>query len=120
MTTNIKVNGGDEGATEVAVSQATERELTVLAKIGTSERTKAMVKSVIERAGGRITKIDDEGEKRLAYPIQDEEYAHYLFFEYTIEDKTGEKVNDNYDEINRFDGVLRSLDVKVVGRRGEA
>lgn len=62
-----------------------------------------------------ITKIEDDGIKRLAYPIRGHERARYKFYELDVE---GENWKDLNRELNiNTDEVMRFLLVRVDDRR---
>ncbi|MBQ8983829.1 MAG: 30S ribosomal protein S6 [Lachnospiraceae bacterium] len=58
-----------------------ELALVVNAKLDDEARAKAVdkAKSYVERYGGTITEVKDEGKKRLAYEIQHMTEAYYYF-----------------------------------------
>jgi len=43
------------------------------------------VKSLIERGGGEITKVEPWGLRRLAYPIQDQWEGQYVLMQFNLE-----------------------------------
>lgn len=62
---------------------------------------------------GKITSIEDDGVKRLAYPIQKvrlHEKAHYLFYTLELEDGVHAELAGN---LNRDDDIVRYLLVRV-------
>jgi len=48
------------------------------------EKPLAKVRSLITDNGGEITKEDNWGKRKLAYPIRNEEFAVYVYFEITL------------------------------------
>jgi ribosomal protein S6 len=44
---------------------------------------------------GKITKLDDEGVKRLSYPIRNHEKARYLFYTLELEDDVPAKLSSD-------------------------
>lgn len=63
------------------------------------------------RKYGKITGGDDEGVKRLAYPIRNHEAGHFLYYE--METDTPEKLSG---DLNITDSVIRYLLVRTVNR----
>lgn len=59
---------------------------------------------------GKITKVEDDGVKRLAYPIRNQEKAHYLFYELELENDVPAKLSSN---LNIDEDVMRYLLVRV-------
>lgn len=62
---------------------------------------------------GKITKIEDDGVKRLAYPVQKvrlHEKAHYLYYTLELEDGVPAKLSSN---LNTDDDIVRYLLVRV-------
>ena len=62
---------------------------------------------------GKITKIEDDGVKRLAYPVQKvrlHEKAHYLYYTLELEDGVPAKLSTN---LNTDDNIVRYLLVRV-------
>lgn len=62
---------------------------------------------------GKITSIEDDGVKRLAYPIQKvrlHEKAHYLYYTLELEDGVPAKLSTN---LNTDDNIVRHLLVRV-------
>lgn len=66
----------------------------------------AKVDGLIQAAGGRITKKDNWGKKRLAYKIAKQEFAIYVYLEISI-DPT--KVRDLENTILITEEVLRHI-----------
>lgn len=59
---------------------------------------------------GKITSIEDDGVKRLAYPIRNHEKAHYLFYTVELENDMPAKLSSH---LNIEDEVMRYLLVRV-------
>lgn len=91
-------------------------ELTVLLPTSSSiDLATTKIKRTIERAGGRVVSLENEGEKRLAYSIQGKEYAIYLYFNIELPEGKATEVSS---VLNIDDDVLRYLMVKAdTGRR---
>ena len=67
---------------------------------------------VVETVGGKITKEVNEGKKRLAYPINKQEFAVYYYYELDLPEgkEAAKKVADTLDIADEF---LRHLLVTV-------
>ena len=90
-----------------------EYELTVLLRPGQEEAEAAslqQVRDIITQAGGSITSEDAWGKKRLAYKIQQEDFAHYVYFELSLPAQAPLKISNTF---NITDDVLRYLLVTV-------
>lgn len=59
---------------------------------------------------GKITSIEDDGVKRLCYPINDHEKARYLYYTLELEDGVPVKISSN---LNIDDNIMRYLLVRV-------
>lgn len=59
---------------------------------------------------GKITKMEDDGVKRLAYPILNHEKARYLYYELELEDGVQPKLSSH---LNIEDNILRYLLVRA-------
>lgn len=59
---------------------------------------------------GKITSIEDDGVKRLAYPIRNHEKAHYLFYTVELENDVPAELSRN---LNTDDDIMRYLLVRV-------
>lgn len=70
------------------------------------EKSVDRVKELIEKAGGKILKVDTWGKRRLAYEIQKKQYGVYVSIEFE-EKGSAPAVLDN--EYNYNDKVLRFL-----------
>ena len=90
-----------------------EYELTVLLRPGQEEAEAASLqqaRDIITQAGGSITSEDAWGKKRLAYKIQQEDFAHYVYFELSLPAQAPLKISNTF---NITDDVLRYLLVTV-------
>lgn len=87
-------------------------ELTIIAKENNTAEELADIKSTIEKWGAIHTEEDD-GVKRLAYPIgignMSNNFGHYLFYTVDINEGDPQKLSG---ELNIKDSVLRYLLVK--------
>jgi small subunit ribosomal protein S6 len=46
------------------------------------------IQDIIESGGGKVTKVEQWGKKKLAYKVQKFDHGFYVFFEYTIEENS--------------------------------
>jgi small subunit ribosomal protein S6 len=70
------------------------------------EKATAKVEKILTDNGGKITNIDNWGKRKLAYPINKQDFAIYVF--YTV-DVPGEGVKKINDTLNITDEVIRFL-----------
>ena len=82
----------------VVVSSKVEEEV----KLATLDKVKAL----IERFGGSITNIDDQGKKKLAYEIQKMSEAYYYFIKFDAEPVAPAEIESR---IRIMDNVIRYL-----------
>ena len=68
------------------------------------------VRTLITSNGGKITKEDNWGKKRLAYRIKKEDFAVYVYFELELPAEAPLKISN---VLNISDEVLRYLLVKI-------
>ena len=76
----------------------------------------AKVKKLIESVGGKITKEDNDGKKRLAYSINGQEFAVYYFYDVELPADAPAKLSST---LNITDEVLRYLLVRVDERKAK-
>ena len=74
------------------------------------------VKKIIESAGGKITKEENDGKKRLAYSINGQDFAVYYFIDLSLPADAPAKISST---LNITDEVLRYLLVRVAERRAK-
>ncbi len=74
------------------------------------------VKKIIESNGGKITKEENDGKKRLAYTIAGQDFAIYYFFELSLPAEAPAKISSVF---NITDEVIRYLLVKVDERKAK-
>ncbi len=67
------------------------------------------VKSTIENNGGEILEVDEWGERRLAYPINDERSGYYLVIEFAGNSEVVDELERNFKLIG---DLMRYLIVK--------
>ncbi|MGV9002066.1 MAG: 30S ribosomal protein S6 [Candidatus Saccharimonadaceae bacterium] len=70
----------------------------------------AKVREIITSAGGKITREDNWGKKKLAYAIKREEFAVYVYMDVELPADAPLKISNTY---NITEEVLRYLLVKV-------
>ncbi len=68
------------------------------------------VRDIIKNAGGTITREDNWGKKKLAYPIKREEFAVYVYMDVALPADAPLKISNIF---NITDEVLRYLLVTV-------
>ena len=74
------------------------------------------VKKIIESAGGKITKEENDGKKRLAYSINGQDFAVYYFIDLSLPADAPVKISST---LNITDEVLRYLLVRVDERKAK-
>ena len=74
------------------------------------------VKKLIKSNGGKITKEEPDGKKRLAYPIGSNEYAIYYFIDVELPPEAPAKISSS---LEITDEVIRYLLVKADPRRAK-
>ena len=72
------------------------------------------VKKLIESNGGKITKEENDGKKRMAYSIAAQDFAVYYYFELELPTNALSKISS---VLNITDEVLRYLLVTVDERK---
>ncbi len=88
-----------------------ELALVVNATIDEDARTAAVekVKAYIEKFGGTVTNVDEQGKKRLAYEIQKMIEGYYYFIQFDAESDCPAQLEAN---IRIMEPVLRYLCVR--------
>lgn len=88
-----------------------ELAVVVSAKIEDEERAAVVedVKALIERFGGQIVNVDEQGKKRLAYEIQKMKEAYYYFIQFDAETTVPAEIESR---IRIMENVVRYLCVK--------
>ncbi|MBQ7202090.1 30S ribosomal protein S6 [Candidatus Saccharibacteria bacterium] len=74
------------------------------------------VKKLIEDNGGKITKEENDGKKRLAYSINGQDFAVYYFIDVELPAQAPAKLSS---VLNITDEVLRYLLVRVDERKAK-
>ena len=75
------------------------------------------IKDLIEKYGGKITKEQNDGKKRLAYPIKGQDFAVYYYYELELPAEAPAKIESAF---NITDEILRHLLVTVDERKLKA
>lgn len=75
------------------------------------------VKKLIEANGGKITKEENDGKKRLAYGINGQDFAIYYFYDVQLPAEAPAKLAS---AMNINDEILRHLLVRADERRAKA
>ena len=88
-----------------------ELAVVVNAKIEDEERAAVVdkCKALIERFGGTITNVDEQGKKRLAYEIQKMREGFYYFIQFDAEPGSPAELEQR---LRIMDNVLRYLCVR--------
>ena len=76
----------------------------------------AKVKKIVETSGGKITKEEPDGKKRLSYQIKGNEYALYYYFDVELPADAPRKISNT---LGITDEVIRYLIVKSDPRRAK-
>ena len=76
----------------------------------------AKVKKIIEGAGGTITSEENDGKKRLAYPINKQDFAIYYFMDVELPAEAPDKISSTF---NISDEVIRYMLVRVDARKAK-
>lgn len=69
------------------------------------EKASSKVEKIIKDNGGNITKTDNWGRRKLAYPINKQEHAVYVFYTVKMPSENVAKIEQTFnitDEIIRF------------------
>jgi small subunit ribosomal protein S6 len=73
------------------------------------QRGKDAVRKELEKLGASIAKEEDMGQRTLAYPIKDQNQAHYFYF---VTEMEPEKAHQVEDAVRLFDELLRFMMVR--------
>ena len=74
------------------------------------------VKKIIEQNGGKITKEENDGKKRLMYPIKSQDFAIYYYFDVALPAEAPAKISTT---LNITDEILRYLLVRTDERKAK-
>lgn len=75
------------------------------------------IKDLVSKAGGKITKEENDGKKRLAYSIKGQDFAVYFYYELELPADAPAKIDST---LNITDEILRHLLVTVDERKLKA
>jgi len=81
------------------------------------DKAEKKVQGIIEDAGGKITKTDNWGKRKLAYPIRKQDFAVYVFYTVEMPADGVRKVESTFnitDEIIRF--LITRPDLKAIAK----
>ena len=81
------------------------------------EKAENRIKKAIEDNGGKISKTDNWGKRKLAYPIKKQEHAVYVFYDVQMPAGSVQKVEQTFnitDEIIRF--LITKPDLKALAK----
>ncbi|MFZ1324357.1 MAG: 30S ribosomal protein S6 [Candidatus Saccharimonadales bacterium] len=73
------------------------------------EKASGKVEAIIAANGGKVTATDNWGKRKLAYPINKQEFAIYVFYTVEMDGQGIQKINDT---LNITDEVVRFLIVR--------
>ena len=68
------------------------------------------VKKFVEQNGGKINSVEDDGKKRLAYPIKGQDFAIFYYYNVSLPSDAPAKISS---VMNITDEVLRYLLVRA-------
>ncbi|MBR0480051.1 30S ribosomal protein S6 [Candidatus Saccharibacteria bacterium] len=74
------------------------------------------VKKLIEQNGGKITREENDGKKRLSYKIKSQEFAVYYYLDVTLPSAAPSKISS---VLNITDEVVRYMLVTVDPRKAK-
>lgn len=81
------------------------------------EKASAKVEKIITDTGGKITKTDSWGKRKLAYPIKKQDFAVYVFYTVDLPAEAVRKIEQTFnitDEIIRF--LITRPDLKAIAK----
>jgi small subunit ribosomal protein S6 len=81
------------------------------------DKAESKVKKIIADNGGKITKADNWGRRKLAYPINKQEFAVYIFYTVDMPADGVKKIEQTFnitDEIIRF--LITRPDLKAIAK----
>ncbi|MEX2006740.1 MAG: 30S ribosomal protein S6 [Candidatus Saccharimonadales bacterium] len=81
------------------------------------EKATSKVEKIIAGSDGKITKTDNWGKRKLAYPINKQEFAIYVFYTVEMPPQNVANVERTFnitDEIIRF--LITKLDLKAMAK----
>ena len=81
------------------------------------DKAENRIKKIIADNGGNITKTDNWGKRKLAYPIKKQDFAVYVFYTVEIPAENVAKIEQTFnitDEIIRF--LITKPDLKAIAK----
>lgn len=81
------------------------------------DKAESRVKKIIEDNKGKITKTDNWGKRKLAYPISKQEFALYVFYSVEMPAESVRRVEQTFnitDEVIRF--LITKPDLKAMAK----
>ncbi|HEX4775128.1 MAG TPA: 30S ribosomal protein S6 [Candidatus Saccharimonadales bacterium] len=81
------------------------------------EKAESRITKIIADNGGKITKTDNWGKRKLAYPIKKQDFAVYVFYAVEMPGENVAKVEQTFnitDEIVRF--LITRPDLKAMAK----
>lgn len=81
------------------------------------EKAENRVTKIVEDNSGKITKTDNWGKRKLAYPIKKQDFALYVFYSVEMPAESVAKVEQTFnitDEIIRF--LITKPDLKAMAK----
>lgn len=81
------------------------------------EKAEAKITKIITDNGGKITKTDNWGKRKLAYQVKKQDFALYVFYTVDIPAENVAKVEQTFnitDEIIRF--LITKPDLKAIAK----
>jgi len=81
------------------------------------DKAESRVKKIVADNGGKITKTDNWGKRKLAYPIAKQDFAVYVFYSVEMPGENIAKVEQTFnitDEIIRF--LITRPDLKAMAK----
>ena len=81
------------------------------------DKSTKKIEKIIKDNGGKITKTDNWGKKKLAYPIDKQEYGVYVFYAVDLPAEGVAKVESTLnitDDVIRY--LLTRLDLKAIAK----
>jgi small subunit ribosomal protein S6 len=81
------------------------------------EKAESRVKKIVEDNKGKITKTDNWGKRKLAYPIKKQDFAVYVFYAVDMPAENVAKVEQTFnitDEVIRF--LITRPDFKAMAK----
>lgn len=81
------------------------------------EKAEARITKIIADNGGKVTKTDNWGKRKLAYPIAKHDFAVYVFYTVELPAEAVSKIEQSFnitDEIIRF--LITRPDLKAIAK----